>query len=79
MWLSTKLMKKDSSLVSVVNKSQYRDTHSEETIGNVRIHKKTISASTIDFQPTLMYESTSADLRQQRLTCFCAVCGVLFY
>ena len=23
-------------LVSVVNKSQYRDTHSEETIGNVQ-------------------------------------------
>ena len=23
-------------LVSVVNKSQYRDTHSEDTIGNVR-------------------------------------------
>ena len=36
MWLSTKLMKKDSFLVSVVNKSQYRDTHSEDTIGNVR-------------------------------------------
>ena len=28
--------KKDSFLVSVVNKSQYRDTHSEDTIGNVR-------------------------------------------
>ena len=28
MWLSTKLMKKESFLVSVVNKSQYRDTHS---------------------------------------------------
>ena len=27
---------KKSSLVSVVNKSQYRDTHSEYTIGNVR-------------------------------------------
>ena len=41
MWLSTKLMKKerkkkDSFLVSVVNKSQYHDTHSEDTIGNVR-------------------------------------------
>ena len=28
--------KKKSSLVSVVNKLQYRDTHSEDTIGNVR-------------------------------------------
>ena len=28
--------KKKGSLVSVVNKSQYRDTHSEDTIGNVR-------------------------------------------
>ena len=45
MWLSTKLMKKEKKkkrffyffiLVSVVNKSQYRDTHSEDTIGNVR-------------------------------------------
>ncbi len=37
MWLSTKLMKKERFfLVSVVNKSQYRDTHSEDTIGNVR-------------------------------------------
>ena len=36
MWLSTKLMKKDICLVSVVNKSHYRDTHSEDTIGNVR-------------------------------------------
>ena len=26
----------ESSLVSVVNKSQYCDTHSEDTIGNVR-------------------------------------------
>jgi len=47
--------------------------------GNVRRHKRVISASTIDFRPTLMYESTSADLWQQRLTSFCAVCGVLFY
>ena len=36
MWLSTKLMKKRQFLVSAVNKSQYRDTHSEDTIGNVR-------------------------------------------
>ena len=36
------------------------------------------SASIIDFRPTLTYESTSADLRQQRLTSFCAVCSVLF-
>ena len=45
MWLSTKLMKKEKKkkrffyffiLVSVVNKSQYHDTHSEDTIGNVR-------------------------------------------
>ena len=37
MWLSAKLMKKkEVFLVSVVNKSQYRDTHSEDTIGNVR-------------------------------------------
>ena len=46
---------------------------------NVRAHKRIISASTIDFRPTLTYESTSADLWQQRLTSFCAVCGVLFY
>ena len=26
-----------------------------------------------------MYQSTSADLRQQHLTSFCAVCDVLFY
>ena len=45
---------------------------------NVRAHKRTISASTIDFRPILTYESTSADLRQQRLTPFRAVCGVLF-
>ena len=37
MLLSTKQTeKKESSLVSVVNKSQYRHTHSEDTIGNVR-------------------------------------------
>ena len=41
MRLSTEMMKKkkkkkDSFLVSVVNKSQYRDTHSENTTGNVR-------------------------------------------
>ena len=41
------------------------------------VHRRTISASTIDFQPTLMYESTSDDLRQQHLTSFCAVCEVL--
>ena len=46
---------------------------------NVRAHKIIISACTIDFRPTLTYQSTSADLRQQRLTSFCAVCGVLFY
>ena len=46
---------------------------------NVRAHKRIISASTIDFRSTLTYESTSADLRRQRLTSFCAVCGVLFY
>ena len=28
--------KKESSLVSVVNKSQYHDMHSEDTIGNVQ-------------------------------------------
>ena len=43
---------------------------------NVRAHK-IISASIIDFRRTLTYQSTSADLRQQRLTTFCAVCGVL--
>ena len=32
-----------------------------------------ISACTIDFQPTLTYQSTSADLQQQCLTSFCAV------
>ena len=45
---------------------------------NVRAHKRTISVSTIDFRPTLTYESTSAHLRRQRLTSFYAVCGVLF-
>ena len=45
---------------------------------NVRAHNIIISACTIDFRPTLTYQSTSADLRQQRLTFFCAVCGVLF-
>ena len=45
---------------------------------NVRAHKRTISASTIDFQPTLTYVSASADLRQQCLTSFCTVCGVFF-
>ena len=46
---------------------------------NVRAHKIIISACTIDFWPTLMYQSISADLRQQCLTSFCTVCGVLFY
>ena len=49
---------------------------------NVRAHTHThtnISACTTDFRPTLTKQSTSADLRQQRLTSFCAVCGVLFY
>ena len=41
-------------------------------------HKRTISISTIDFRPTLTFQSTSDDLRQQRLTSFCAVYGVLF-
>ena len=45
---------------------------------NMRAHKRTISVSTIDFRPTLTYESTSAHLRRQRLTSFYAVCGVLF-
>ena len=45
---------------------------------NVRAHKRNISVSTIDFRPALMYESTSADLRQQLLTCLYAVCGALF-
>ena len=42
-------------------------------------HKRITSACTIDFWPTLTYQSTSADLQQQCLTSFCAVCGVLFY
>ena len=46
---------------------------------NMWAHKRIISASTIDFWPTLTYESTSVDMRQQHLTSFCAVCGVLFY
>ena len=46
---------------------------------NVRAHKRITSAYTIDFRPILTYQSISADLRQQRLTSFCAVCGVLFY
>ena len=36
MWLSTKQMENKSSFVSIVSKSQYRDTHSEDTIGNVQ-------------------------------------------
>ena len=42
MWLSTKQTgrrkkkKKNLQPVSVVNKSRYRDTHSEDTISNVR-------------------------------------------
>ena len=39
----------------------------------MRAHKRIISACTIDFRPTLTYQSTSANLRQQRLTSFCAV------
>ena len=36
MYLSTKqTKKKESSLVSVVNKSQYHDTDTEDTIGNI--------------------------------------------
>ena len=46
---------------------------------NVWAHKRIISACTIDFRPTLMYQSISADLQQQRLTSFSTVCGVLFY
>ena len=46
---------------------------------NVQAHKIIISACTIDFRRILTYQSTSADLQQQRLTSFCAVCGVLFY
>ena len=42
----------------------------------LRASTQTISASTVDFRPTLTYESTSADLHC--LTSFCAVCGVLF-
>ena len=45
---------------------------------NVQAHKITISASTIGFRPTLTYESTSADLRQQRLTSFCAVWCIIW-
>ena len=40
---------------------------------NVRAHKRITSACTIDFWPALTYQSTSADLRQQCLTSFCAV------
>ena len=36
---------------------------------NVRAHRK-LSDGTTDFQPTLTYKSTSADLRQQHLTFF---------
>ena len=45
---------------------------------NVWAHKRTISASTIDFRHTLTYESTSAGLRQRRLSSFCAVNGDFF-
>ena len=44
----------------------------------IRVLKRTISVSTIHFQPTLTYESISADLHWQRLTSFCAVYSVLF-
>ena len=46
---------------------------------NMQAYKIIISACTADFRPTLMYQSISADLRQQHFTSFCAVCGVLFY
>ena len=46
---------------------------------NMQAHKIIISACTVDLRLTLVYQSTSADLRQQCLTSFCAVCGVLFY
>ena len=36
MWLSKLIKKKKRSFVSVVNKSQYCDTHSEDIIGNVQ-------------------------------------------
>ena len=45
---------------------------------NVRAHK-IIYACTIDFRPTLTYQSTSANLQQQHLTSFSTVCGVLFH
>ena len=54
----------------------YNKNHS--FIHNVRAHKRTISLGTIDFRPALTYQSTSTDLRQQKLTSFCVVCGVLF-
>ena len=42
-------------------------------------YRKELFLLVCDFRPTLTYQSTSADLRQQHLTSFCAVCGVLFY
>ena len=46
---------------------------------NVQADKRNIFVSTIDFRPTLTYESTSADWGQQLLTSFYAKgnhCGV---
>ena len=60
------------------HESRYEINYSHFFRCNVRAHKIIISACTIDFRPTLTYQSTSADLRQQQLTSFCAVCGVLF-
>ena len=60
------------------HESRYEINYSHFFRCNVRAHKIIISACTIDFRPTLTYQSTSADLRQQHLTFFCAVWGVLF-
>ena len=42
---------------------------------NVQADKRNVFVSTIDFRPTLTYESTSADWGQQLLTSFYATCG----
>ena len=44
----------------------------------MRAHKGNIYVSTIDFRPTLTYESTSSDWGQKPLTSFYALRGALF-
>ena len=71
MWLSTKWRKKESSIVSVVKKSQYRDTLSEDTIGNVRDTDYLFFVS--------RKQQTINIICMQELTTFFLMKSVLFY